>query len=80
MGTGAVADRQPLQVGGGDAESARRELAHADHVERTWVHALFDVRVDDPSLYTVVLDASRLAPDRIVEVLLTAAGMGPAAG
>ena len=54
--------------------SAAREVAHADHVERAWIRALFDVRVDDPALYTVVLDASRLAPDRIVDLLLAAAG------
>jgi cytidylate kinase len=54
--------------------SAAREVAHADHVELTWVRALFDVRVDAPALYTIVLDASRLAPDRIVDVLLAAAG------
>jgi Cytidylate kinase-like family len=56
-----------------DREKAARNLAHADHVERTWVHALFDVRIDDPTLYTVVLDASRLSVDRIVGVLLAAA-------
>ncbi|HEX4323534.1 MAG TPA: cytidylate kinase family protein [Gaiellaceae bacterium] len=55
-----------------DREKAAREVAHADHVERTWVHALFDVRVDDPTLYTVALDASRLPVDRIVGVLLAA--------
>jgi Cytidylate kinase-like family len=57
-----------------DRTRAAHDLAHADHVERNWVRALFDVRVDDPALYTVVLDASRLAPDRIVDVLLAAAG------
>jgi Cytidylate kinase-like family len=57
-----------------DRARAARDLAHADQVERNWVRALFDVRVDDPALYTVVLDASRLAPDRIVDVLLAAAG------
>lgn len=62
-----------------NSSSAKRELAHADHVERAWVHALFDVRVDNPSLYTIVLDASRLATDRMVDVLLTVAGMSPAA-
>lgn len=61
-----------------DKARAEHELAHADHVERTWVRALFDVRVDDPALYTVVLDASRLAPDRIVDVLLAAAGTSTA--
>jgi hypothetical protein len=53
-------------------EQAAHEVAHADHVERAWVHALFDVRVDAPTLYTVVLDASRLPVDRIVGVLLAA--------
>jgi len=57
-----------------DRAKGAHELAHADHVERAWVRALFDVRVDDPALYTVVLDASGLAPDRIVEVLLAAGG------
>jgi hypothetical protein len=53
-------------------DKAAHEVAHADHVERTWVNALFDVRVDEPTLYTVVLDASRLPVDRIVGVLLAA--------
>lgn len=57
-----------------DGATAARELAHADQVEKAWVHALFGGRVDDPALYTLVLDASRLAPDRIVEMLLAAAG------
>jgi hypothetical protein len=58
-----------------DRDRSAHDLAHADHVEHTWVRALFDVRVDDPTLYTVVLDASRLAADRIVDVLLAAAGI-----
>jgi cytidylate kinase len=58
-----------------DRDRSAHDLAHADHVEHTWVRALFDVRVDDPTLYTVVLDASRLAADRIVDVLLAAAGV-----
>jgi Cytidylate kinase-like family len=57
-----------------DGATSAREVAHADHVERAWVHALFGGRVDDRALYTVVLDASRLAPDRIVDMLLAAAG------
>ena len=59
-----------------DREKAAHEVAHAEHVERTWVDALVDVRVDDPTLYTLVVDASRLAIDRIVGVLL-AAGNAP---
>jgi Cytidylate kinase-like family len=55
-----------------DREKAAHEVSHLDHVERAWVHALFDVRVDDPTLYTVILDASRLSVDRIVGVLLAA--------
>jgi hypothetical protein len=56
-----------------DRSKAAHDLEHADHVERNWVHALFDVRVDDPTLYTVVLDVSRMSPDRVVDVLLAAA-------
>jgi cytidylate kinase len=55
-----------------DREKAAHEVARADHVERAWVHALFDVRVDDPTLYTICLDASRLGVDRIVGVLSAA--------
>jgi hypothetical protein len=55
-----------------DREKAAHEVAHADHVERAWVHALFDVRVDDPTLYTICLDVSRLGVDRIVGVLSAA--------
>lgn len=54
---------------------AKHDLAHADHVARNWVHALFDVEVGDPTLYSVVLDAGRMAQDRIVDVLLAAAGV-----
>lgn len=57
-----------------DRPTATDRLKEADHVEHTWVRALFDVRVDDPTLYTLVVDASRLAPARIVGVLLAAAG------
>jgi hypothetical protein len=55
-------------------EKAAHAVPHADHVEHTWIRALFDVRVDDPALYTVFIDASRLSPDRIVDLLLAAAG------
>jgi Cytidylate kinase-like family len=57
-----------------DREKAAHEVARADHVERAWLHALFDARVDDPILYTVVLNASRLSVDRLVGVLLAAQG------
>jgi cytidylate kinase len=59
-----------------DRGRAARDLVHADHLERNGFAPRFDVRVDDPALYTAVLDASRVAPDRIVDVLLAAAGKG----
>jgi len=56
---------------------ARREaeaaVKHDDHVKRSWVHALFRLDLDDARCYTVVVDASRLSRDAIVE-LLAAAG------
>jgi cytidylate kinase len=36
---------------------------------------LHHVEIDDPSRFSVVLDASRLSPDRVVETLLSAAGV-----
>lgn len=60
-----------------DRDRSAHDLAHADHVEHNWVRALFDTRVEDPTLYTVVVDASRLSTDRIVDVLLAAAGIHP---
>jgi cytidylate kinase len=39
-----------------------------------WVKSLYHVDIDDPQRFSLVLDTSRFSPDRIVEILLAAAG------
>jgi hypothetical protein len=56
-----------------DRRRAEHAIDHEDHVQRDWVRKLFHVDVDDASLFSLVVDASRLSPDRIVDVLLAAA-------
>jgi cytidylate kinase len=53
----------------------RKSRSSEDHLEHTWAEALYRVDVDDSRLVSVVLDASRFSTDRLVEVLLAAAGV-----
>lgn len=55
-------------------ERARRAVQHDDQLHRNWVRTLYHADLDDPAGFAVVVDASRLAPDRIVELLLAAGG------
>ena len=57
-----------------DAERAKRVVRHDDQLQRNWVRALYDADVDDPAGFGLVIDASRLSRDRIVELLLAAGG------
>ena len=56
-----------------DRRRAEHAIDHEDHVQRDWVRKLFHVDVDDASLFSLVVDASRFSVDRIVDVLLAAA-------
>jgi cytidylate kinase len=57
-----------------DRRCAEKALKHADHRMHAWVKSLYRVDIDDARHFSVVLDTSRLSPDRIVEILLAAAG------
>lgn len=59
-----------------DRRSAEKAVRHDDHVKRVWVKSLFGVDVDDFRRFTLVLDASRLSEDRLLEILLAAGGVG----
>lgn len=61
-----------------DQQRALRAVKHDDHEKHAWVHWLYHVDVDDPAQFTLVLDAGRLATDRMVDVLLAAGGRPPA--
>jgi cytidylate kinase len=43
-----------------------------------WVKSLYRVDIDDPRLFSLVLDASRFSPERLVDTLLAAGGVQPA--
>jgi cytidylate kinase len=58
-----------------DRRHAEKAVRHDDRARRHWVHGLFGVDVTDCRQFTVSVDASRLPPDRIVELLLAAAGV-----
>jgi Cytidylate kinase-like family len=57
---------------------AVRAIDHDDHAQRALVRTLHRLDVDDARLYSLVVDASRFAVDRIVDLLLAAAAV-PAA-
>jgi hypothetical protein len=58
-------------------QCAEKALRRADHRLQAWVRSLYHVDVDDARHYSLVLDASRLSSDRLVEILLAAAGYTP---
>jgi hypothetical protein len=55
-----------------DRPAAERAVKHDDHMTRTWVKTMYHANLDDYSLFSVVLDASRLSPERVVEMLIAA--------
>ncbi|HZQ65119.1 MAG TPA: cytidylate kinase-like family protein [Gaiellaceae bacterium] len=63
-----------------DRRQAEKAIRHDDHVQQAWVRSLYHVDVDDPSRFSVVVDASRLATERIVDLLLAAGGCRPGTG
>jgi hypothetical protein len=61
-----------------DVHSAEKAVRHADHLQRVWVKSLYGVDIEDCRRFTLALDASRISEDRLVEILLAAAGVTPA--
>src|SRR6478752_6177296 len=45
---------------------------HDDHMTRTWVKTMYHANLDDYSLFSVVVDASRFSTERLVEMLSAA--------
>jgi hypothetical protein len=60
-----------------DRRCAQKAIRHDDDHQRTWVSTLYHVDVDDPALFSLVVDASRFPPDRVVDMLLAAAACAP---
>ncbi len=58
-----------------DRRCAEKALKHDDHRKQMWVKSLYRVDIDDAQRYSLVLDVSRFSRDRLVEILLAAAGV-----
>jgi len=60
-----------------DRHAAVKALKHDDHLTQAWVRSLYRVDIDDASLFSLVVDASRFSTERLVETLLAAGGGSP---
>ena len=49
--------------------TAERAVKHDDHMTRAWVKTIYHANLDDSSLFSVVLDASRFSTQRLVDML-----------
>jgi hypothetical protein len=58
-----------------DRHCAEKALKRDDHRMQAWVRSLYRVDIDDARRFSLVLDASRFSPERLVEILLAAAGV-----
>ena len=63
-----------------DRRRAAKSVKHADHRTEAWVRSLYGVDIDDARRFSVVLDVSRFPAQRLVDVLLAAAGLHPSPG
>jgi cytidylate kinase len=57
-----------------DRARAEKAIKQDDQLKSAWVRSLYHVEIDDPRHFTIVLDASRYSPERLVEILLAAGG------
>jgi len=58
-----------------DRRCAEKALKRDDNGKRAWVKSLYHVDIDDLRLFSLVLDASRFSPGRLVEAMLAAGGV-----
>jgi Cytidylate kinase-like family len=58
-----------------DRGTAEHAVKRDDHAKRMWVKTLYHGDLDDHRLFSLALDVSRFSPERVVDVLLAAAGM-----
>jgi Cytidylate kinase-like family len=61
-----------------DHDAAEHAVKHDDHAKRVWVKTLYHADLDDYRLFSLALDVSRFSPQRVVEILLAAAGVSAA--
>jgi cytidylate kinase len=57
-----------------DRATAEHTVKHDDHAKHMWVKTVYHGDLDDFRQFSLVLDVSRFSPERVVEILLAAAG------
>jgi hypothetical protein len=57
-----------------ERHGAEKAVRHDDEHKRAWVRTLYHVDVDDQTQFSLVCDVSRFARERLLEILLAAAG------
>lgn len=72
--TGPVERRkqQAIRLGEIDAETADRALHQTDRAHAEYARRFYDVDIDDPALYHLVIDGTAFAPDAVVEMIARA--------
>jgi hypothetical protein len=58
-----------------DRRGAEKAIKRDDHRKQALLRSLYHVDIDDARRFSLVLDASRFSPERLVEILLAAAGV-----
>ena len=64
--------RQAARLLGIDEEAAAQQLPEVDSARASYVHRLYDRDIDDPALYHLQLDSTRLPFETCVDVLALA--------
>jgi cytidylate kinase len=68
---------QAMRIEGVDRTTAEQRLKETDRAREAYVKRYYRRDARDPSLYDLVLDATRLTPDAWVQVIATACGCTP---
>jgi Cytidylate kinase-like family len=78
--TGPVQSRieQALRLGAPDRATAERALRQLDRAHADYLRQFYDVDIDDPSLYHLMIDATAFPVEVVAELVAGAAGeLGP---
>lgn len=73
--TGPVQARigQAVRLGASGREEAERALRQLDRAHADYLRQFYDVDIDDHRLYHLIIDATALAPDAVVDLVASAA-------
>jgi len=69
---------QAVRLGAPDAETAERALRRLDRAHAEYLRQFYDVDIDDPALYHLIIDGTAFAAPLVVDLIASAAvELGP---